>query len=248
MKFFTKHGYVTIMNDHRGHGKSVLSDEDLGYMNDENGEYIVEDLHQISEYVKNRFPGKELILFGHSMGSLVVRKYIKKYDSDINKLIVCGSPSINGAARIGVIVTKLFRSIKGPKYRSNFLNSLSGLPQGNYDWLSTDSEYVKQYSTDKYCGYVFTTNGFINLTNMLCDVYSKKGWVLNNPNLPILFIAGSDDPVIKSEKLYLKSINFLKNIGYNNIEYKLYDKMRHALMFEVNKKLIYDDLLEFVQK
>lgn len=248
MKFFTKKGYVTIINDHRGHGKSVMSDDDLGYMNDEKGEYIVEDLHQISEYVKNRFPNKELILFGHSMGSLVVRKYIKKYDYEISKLIVCGSPSINPLAKFGIFLSKLYSKIRGEKYRSNFLNGLSGLPVNNKDWLSTDKEYVNEYVNDKYCSFIFTTNGFINLTSMLNDVYSKDGWILKNKELPILFIAGADDPVIKNKKLYLKSINYLKNIGYSNIEYKLYNGMRHALMFETNKELIYKDVLNFIEK
>lgn len=248
MKYFTKNGYVTIINDHRGHGKSVNSDEDYGYMNDENGDYITEDLHQITKYVKDKFPNKEITLFGHSMGSLIVRKYIKKYDYEIDKLIVCGSPSINPFAKVGIFISKLFKILKGEKFRSKFLSSLSGLPQDNNDWLSNDKKYVQEYTNDKLCGFIFTTNGFINLTNLLNDTYSKNEWVLNNKNLPILFIAGSDDPVIKSEKLWLKSINFIKKVGYKNVEYKLYPKMRHALMFEKNKAEIYKDLINYIEK
>lgn len=39
------------------------------------------------------------------MGSLIVRKYIKKYDKDIDKLIVCGSPSINPMSKPGHLIT-----------------------------------------------------------------------------------------------------------------------------------------------
>ncbi len=248
MKFFTKNGYVTIMNDHRGHGKSVINDDDLGYMNDTKGNYIVEDLHQITKYVKERFPNKKLILFGHSMGSLVVRKYIKKYDYEIDGLIVCGSPSINKLSKLGVLLSTLICKIKGEKYRSDFLNNLSGLPSDNSDWLSTDNEYVKKYRSDKYCRFVFTANGYLNLMNMMVDVYSKKNWVLKNKKLHILFVAGSDDPVIRNEKTFIKSINFLKKIGYKNVKYKLYPNMRHALMFEKNKEIIYKDVMNFIEK
>lgn len=246
MKFFTERGYLTVINDHRGHGKSVKSLEDLGYMNDEDGNYIVEDLHQITKYIKKKFKNNNYVLFGHSMGSLVVRKYIKKYDYEISKLIVCGSPSINKLSKIGVLICKLFKVVKGKKYRSKFLNNLSGLPHNNNKWLSTDEEYVKKYNSDKYCSFIFTTNGFINLTNMLSDVYSKNNWKLKNKNLSIFFIAGSEDPVIKNKKLWLRSINFLKKVGYKNITYKLYNGMRHALMFEKNNEIIYKDILDFI--
>lgn len=235
MRYLTTNGYVTIINDHRGHGKSVKSDDDLGYFYDETAEYIVEDLHQITKYVKDKFPGKKVILFGHSMGSLVVRKYIKKYDYEIDKLIVCGSPSENKLAGFGVNLTKIFKKIKGEKYRSDFLNRLSGLPDKDKSWLSKDSDYVNKYMNDKYCSFVFTTNGFMNLTKLMVDVYSKKNWVLKNKDLPIFFIAGKEDLVIKNEKAWMKSIKFLKDIGYKNIEYKLYDDMRHAIVLEKNK-------------
>ncbi len=248
MKFFTKNGYVTIMNDHRGHGKSVKCDDDLGYMNDTEGEYITEDLHQITKYIKNRFPNKKLILFGHSMGSLVVRKYVKKYDYDIDGLIVCGSPSINKLSKLGLFLSKSFCKIKGDRYRSKMITKLSGLPTDNYDWLSNDKEYVKQYSDDKYCGFIFTINGYINLMNLMVDVYSNKNWILKKEELPIIFIAGEDDPVIKNKKLFLKSVQFIKSVGYNNVEYKLYPKMRHALMFELDKQIIYEDVLNFCEK
>ena len=246
MRYLTTNGYVTIINDHRGHGKSVKSDDDLGYFYDETAEYIVEDLHQITKYVKDKFPGKKVILFGHSMGSLVVRKYIKKYDYEIDKLIVCGSPSENKLAGFGVNLTKIFKKIKGEKYRSDFLNRLSGLPDKDKSWLSKDSDYVNKYMNDKYCSFVFTTNGFMNLTKLMVDVYSKKNWVLKNKDLPIFFIAGKEDLVIKNEKAWMKSIKFLKDIGYKNIEYKLYDDMRHAIVLEKNKELVYDDIMKFL--
>ena len=44
----------------------------------------------------------------------------------------------------------------------------------------------------------------------------------------------------------MKSIKFLKDIGYKNIEYKLYDDMRHAIVLEKNKELVYDDIMKFL--
>ena len=246
MKYLTKNGYVTIINDHRGHGKSIKDENDLGYFYDESANYIVEDLFEINNYIKNRFPNKELILLGHSMGSLVVRKYLAKYDNNISKLIVCGSPSINPLSKIGLLITKLVKKFKGDRYRSKLLNNLALGNDKDNNWLSTDLNYVNKYNNDKLCGYVFTTNGFINLTKLMIDTYSKNIYHVQNKNMPIFFIAGENDPIIKSKKKWLKSINFLKNVGYKNITYKLYPNMKHALLNEKNKELVYQDILNYI--
>ena len=247
MEYLTKRGYVCVINDHRGHGKSIKSKEDLGYLYEEKAEYIIEDLYQITKYIKKRFPDKELILFGHSMGSLIVRKHIKKYDNEISKLIVCGSPSINKLSRPGLIISKAVKLLKGERYRSKLLNGLALTNKKSTTWLSNNKEYTKKYQGDPLSGYIFTANGFINLTHLMIDVYSKKGWKLKNKELKIFFIAGEDDMVIKNKKKWMKSINFLKKIGYKNITYKLYPNMKHAILREIKRDEVYKDILNFIE-
>ncbi len=254
MKFLTNNGYITIINDHRGHGKSVKSKQDLGYFYDTKAEYIVEDLHQITLYIKEKYPNKKVILFGHSMGSMVVRKYLKKYDKEIDKLIVCGSPSKNPFSHIGVIVSKIINKIKGEKYRSKFIQKLAF---GSYNknlkkvnsqnsWVCANEKSVEKYDKDELCGFIFTTNGFENLFRLMGDIYSKKGWTLDNKEMPILFIAGSDDPVIINKEKWLKSQEFLKSLGYLNISNNLYNNLRHEILNEGNREDIYNDILDFI--
>lgn len=106
-------GYVVIIHDHRGHGKSVLDETDLGYFYGEGARAIVEDVHQLTNYIKKKYPNLPVCLFGHSMGSLVVRNYIQKYDHEINALIVCGSPSKNKLAGLGKLLCKAIAMVKG---------------------------------------------------------------------------------------------------------------------------------------
>lgn len=248
MKYLTNNGYVTIINDHRGHGKSIRNKDDLGYFYEESSDYVVDDLHQVTTYIKKRYPDKKVILFGHSMGSLIVRKYLKKYDYDIDKLIVCGSPSINKFSYLGLLASKLVKRLKGDRYRSKLLNSLALTNDESSSWLSYNEDYIKEYKSDPLCGYIFTTNGFINLTKLMIAVYSKKNWILKNKDLPVFFIAGKDDIVIKNENKWLKSIKFLKDIGYKNIEYKLYPNMKHVLLKEIDNKDVYKDIFKYIEK
>ena len=118
MKYLAENGYASFINDHRGHGKSLKNEEDMGYFYENEAEAVIEDLYQITRYLKEKFNGKKIILFGHSMGSMIVRKYIAKYDNKIDGLIVCGSPSKNINAKLGLAIVKTMEIFKGEKYRS----------------------------------------------------------------------------------------------------------------------------------
>lgn len=254
MEYLTKQGYITVIHDHRGHGKSIKGKEDLGYFGEEKAEYIVEDLYQITKWIKSQFPQKKVTLFGHSMGSMIVRKYIKKYDDEIDQLIVCGSPSKNPFIDIALVLVKLEKQIKGEKYRSQFIQKLAF---GSYNkkikettstnsWICSDPEIVKSYDTDELCGFIFTLNGFQNLFTLMKEIYSHKGWKLSNKELPIFFIAGEDDPVIINEKKWKQSQTFLRDLGYQNIDCKLYPKMRHEIINERTDQ-VWKDSIEWIK-
>ena len=246
MEFLTKKGYITIINDHRGHGKSVKSEEDLGYFYDTTGEHIVEDLHQITTYAKERFKYLPIYLFGHSMGSLASLAYIKKYDKDIDKLIICGLPSIRHSYKIGGIFARIYTFFRGKKYRSKLLNNLV-LPKSRENWLTNNKDYLTAVYKDKYTNYIFTNDGILNIVNLMKTVYSKQDWKLNHKSLEILFIAGQDDAIIMNEKQWLKSIDIFKDLGYNNTNYKLYKDAKHAV-FKDKPEEIYEDVLKYIEK
>lgn len=251
MEYLTERNYVVVINDHRGHGESVRDKNDLGYFYDESGEYIVKDLHQITLYMKERFPGKPVYLFGHSMGSMAVRMYIKKYDSEIDKLIVCGSPSKNPLVDVALFVVRLQKLFKGDRYRSRLIQNLAfGSYNKNIDkpisdnaWLSSDENNVQNYDSDDLCGFIFTLNGFRNLFLLMKEIYITSGWALKNKDLPIMFIAGRDDPVIVSEDKWNESREFLQKLGYTNVRGKLYKGLRHEILNENIKENIYDDIV-----
>ena len=69
MEFMAEHGVVCVIHDHRGHGKSVKSEQDLGFMYGAGGAGLVEDLFQVTVWAKKEYPDLPFILMGHSMGS-----------------------------------------------------------------------------------------------------------------------------------------------------------------------------------
>ncbi len=254
MEFFAEHGYVAACCDHRGHGESVKTDADLGWFGDGSGKAVVEDCAQVTKYLKGEYPELPVILFGHSMGSMVARCYLREHDELIDKLIVCGSPSYNPMTPPAFLLRKLIALVKGERHRSKLLNDLSmgngaaklETTQGG-SWLTRDGAIVEKKHSDPWCSYVFTCNGFENLLNLMKYTYRKKGYQVKNPNLPIHFVAGSDDIMIVNDMKWYDAIEFLEKVGYKEITGKLYKGMRHELHNEFGKEEYFLDLLRFVK-
>ena len=96
-------------------------------------------------------------------------------------------------------------------------------------------------------GFTFTLNGYKNLFKLVKDVYTPGNWSKENLDLPILFIAGEDDPVLLSIEKWKEAQSFLKMEGYKNVEGVLFDGMRHEILNEKNKELVYETILHFLE-
>ena len=256
MKYLTDNGYVTIIHDHRGHGKSVKKKEDNGYFYEESGTFIVEDAYQITEYIKEKYKDLPIYLFAHSMGTFVGRIYIQEHDNEIEKLILSGAPSNNSASKMGLLLTKIVKLTKGERYRSKLLENLTvGAYQKSLkkkglkgSWVSTNIKNVIAYDKDPLAGKNFTTNGYINLMHLMINTYNKKLYKVQNKNLPIKFFNGGDDQVLVNEKLQKQRLTFLKDIGYEKVSEKVYPGLRHEILNEKDNKKIYKDILDFIKK
>lgn len=270
MDYCVEQGFVVIIHDHRGHGASVRSEEDFGYFGKDGINGIIHDVHQVTEYIKHRFPGLPLTLFGHSMGSLIVRCYMQEYDAEVNGLIVCGSPSKRVGAGAGKFIAKFLQLFHGGKHRSSFVNRLAF---GGYNqqsaklarqngqtvdmakhypvlnsWVVSDPAVVAAYDADPRDGFTFTLNGFENLFRLMQRAYNRKGWAMTNPTAPIFFISGADDPCLISHKDFVRAVNFMRQRGYQNVTSKLYPGMRHEILNEKGKQEVWRDVLDFITK
>ena len=249
MEFLADHGFACVINDHRGHGASVKAPEDLGYFYAGGATALVEDLHQITLWFRDRFPALRLFLFGHSMGSLAVRVYRQKYDGDIDGLVVCGSPGQNPATGAGLALNRLMTAIKGERYISRlFIDMTTGSfskahpdPNTRNAWLSTNQDNVQKYDADPLCGFPFTLNGYRALLELMRDAY--RSVPAQNPSLPVHFLSGAEDPCAPDEKGFNAAVECIRRDGYKNVTARLYPGMRHELLNHTERQMIYDDLL-----
>jgi alpha-beta hydrolase superfamily lysophospholipase len=256
MECMAEHGYACVIHDHRGHGKSVKAKEDLGYFYEGGKEALIEDTFQVTQFCKERYPMLPLILLGHSMGSLIARNFIRKYDDQIDILIVTGAPSKNPAVDLGLKLVKVLRKLYDDHYRSDMLQKIAF---GGYAlkfrgesshtaWICSDPQVVKAYDQSEECGFVFTLDGFGALFGLLEETYRKTGWDVKNPRLPILFLGGEKDPCIGSARQMRQSMRFLKDQGYVQVTGKRYPHMRHEILNEIGKETVYENILSYIAK
>lgn len=249
----TGRGFAVVCHDHIGHGKSVKTDDDLGWFGEKNGwRNFALDSRRVTELIKAEFPGLPIIFFGHSMGSFVARDYASLYgnDEDIKGFIFCGTAGANPAAAAGILMANAIAKIKGNHYRSKFIDSVAfgaynkkyENPRTNFDWLTRDEEIVDTYIADRYSGFLFTAYGYRDMFTLLKSVTALTWYKELNPDKPVLLVCGEMDPVGNYGKGVTETFNGIKAAGVKDVSIKIYENCRHEILNELNRADVYADL------
>ena len=254
MEYMAEKGFACVIHDHRGHGKSVKTAEDLGYMYGGGADAMLRDIDTVNRDIRERFPGLPLILFGHSMGSLAVRAYSALHDDRIDMLIVCGTPCKNVLRPVGTAVAQAEKKIFGAKHRSKVIEGLSfgGYAmrfrdeKSRFAWICSDPEVVKEYEKSDLCGFTFSDDAYLVLFDLMKRAYDVKRWKCTKPDLPVLFISGAEDPCMGNVRLFAKAVHAMRYAGYRDVRGKLYPGMRHEILNETNRAQVYHDVEVYI--
>ncbi len=251
-------GFAVYANDHRGHGKTAIREEDIGYLADERGwEKTVDDMHALTRIIKKDNPDVPVFLLGHSMGSFLSRNYAQLYGNDISGLILSGtSGGLGIGGRLGRFIARReakkygrrAKSLRMKKLLNDRLNGSFQPARTDFDWLSRDPQEVDRYIDDAHCGEALT-NGFY--CDMLEGMYSATDPARSEKipdNLPIYLISGTDDPVGQKSRGVLKAYRSLVKAGLKDVSYKLYEGARHEILNEINRDEVYQDILAWINK
>ena len=254
MEFLSMHDVACVASDLRGHGESVYTREDLGYMYEGGSKALVEDMAQITGWIHQKFPGLPVFLLGHSMGSMAARVYVQKHDQLIDGLIVCGTPGWNPFSHFSYAVTAAMNLMGAGRLRPALLSdSVSAIfnrrfaHEGPRAWTCSDPEVRKDFEKNPVCNYIFTVNGINNLMGLMIMTYREKEWQMSNPEMPILFLSGENDPCMRSEKSFHDAAMNMFRHGYHNVTSALYGGMRHEILNEKDKESVWTDILNFIQ-
>ena len=126
-RYLATYGFLVVGHDHIGHGESVSDPSSWGVMKPKVGaDHLVGDVHRVRNYVQVRNPYIPYFVFGHSMGSFVVRNYLCAYGKGLSGAIVCATgwqPPV--ALAFGKLVCDIVGGVRGWDHRSKFVNFLA---------------------------------------------------------------------------------------------------------------------------
>ena len=177
--YLCNQGFIVCGNDHLGHGNTAASAEELGFFGEKGGAgLLVEDLHRMTQFAKQRYPGLPYFLFGHSMGSFIARMYLSSYASELTGAVICGTTGGNPAAGLGAFLAGQIAALKGPRHRSKMLTKMAfgsynrhfDTPKSPNAWISRDADVVARYDQDPFCTFTFTAAAYRELFTLV-----KKG-------------------------------------------------------------------------
>lgn len=258
-QFLDSQGFVVCANDHIGHGKTARSEEELGHMPVEGGkEILLADVHELRKRLFLQYPASTpYFLFGHSMGSFIVRAYLARHGAGLSGAILCGTGNQPLALSMaGNFLAKRIANVQGERTRSTSLHNMGAGAFAkkiknavtDVDWISTDPAVVKQYLEDKLCGFMFSVGGYATLTSLTAEVVKLSCAQGVPKDLPVLFVAGEEDPVGECGKGVRAAAQLFQKAGVKEVELKLYPGMRHEILNEKGKEEVYSDILSWIEK
>lgn len=256
-RFMAGKGILVVGDDHLGHGLSVKEGEIRGYFCKEDAATVlVRDEHRLKKMMQEQYPGIPYIIFGHSMGSFILRNYLARYGSGIDGAIIAGTGMM---PRRQIIFAWTLATVigiaAGPKHVCRGLDKIAfgfydrGLqagPEDSGNWLSVNPENVKAYRQDPMCHFVFTANGFQTLMKLIWNLYDAEKLKQMPKDLPVLFASGQEDPVGNYGRDVEKVFRSFEELGMEQVQLKLYPGDRHEILNEADREDVYGDIYRFI--
>lgn len=256
-EFMVQQGFLVAGNDHLGHGKSVTSESQWGYFAPKNGsDIVVEDIDHLRRMMETEHPGIPYFILGHSMGSFLLRKYLSQHGSGLKGAIIMGTGTHpNAALALGKGLCRCLALFRGWDHRSNLLEQAA---MGGYNkkfkgggalnsWLTKDKEIVAAYSKEPRCSFKFTVNGYYTIFDTIHYINRPENIGKIPKNLPLLFVAGEDDPVGNYGKGVKSVCGTYKKAGITDITCRLYPGDRHEILNELDKEKVYKDIFKWIK-
>lgn len=252
-EFLRDAGYTVVTADLRGHGKNAPM---LSHIADQDGHLrLLEDEEAILEMIHENWAGIPVILFAHSMGTIIARVFLQKWSREFHKVVLSGYPNPNPAAAAGSVLAGLLASFKGAKGYSKLVDGMvlgtfsKAVPDAKtpVDWLSYNPENVERYQEDPLCGARFTLGSYSALFGLIKLMGNPGKYEEVWKELPILLISGKDDPCTGGEKGREASEAVLRKAGFRELQIVTLDGMRHEILNETEKERVYRKILEFIE-
>lgn len=250
----TENGFVVFANDYRGHGKTAQSPEDIGHFADKDGwQRILKDIEELVRLQRNEFFGHRVILFGHSLGSLVAQHLATRDLFDA--VAMSGANGLVGPlVHVGKLITKIEGWRLGKRGKSELINSLSfdafNKPfkpnRTSFDWLSRDEVEVDKYIADSMCGFLCSTQLWLDVLDAITEAAKPEFRARVPKQLPVYLFSGSRDTANEEGRGSTALAEYYRSHGLEKVSYRIFPQARHETLNETNREEVTEHLVDWM--
>jgi alpha-beta hydrolase superfamily lysophospholipase len=115
-----------------------------------------------------------------------------------------------------------------------------------FDWLSRDEAEVDDYVKDPLCGFMCTTQLWVDMLGSVSALQKSRSYKWTRPDLPVLIIAGDQDPVSRGGRTFGRMVRVFRKAGIQSVRVKTYPGGRHELLHETNRSEVVEDLINWL--
>src|SRR5260370_21140435 len=182
----TGRGLVVYGQDHRGHGATARSADELGQLGPDGWTQLVDDIDLLVSRIRAGQPGLPLVLLGHSMGSFAVQQYLLDHSDRIDAVVLTGTTALDQLEP----ALDLDKPIDLAAFNAAFEPART-----EFDWLSRDEAIVDAYIADPRCRVGIDVDSGQDLFASARRMADPGQGAAMRPDLPLHIAAGESDPV-----------------------------------------------------
>ncbi len=258
-KFLNQLGYLVVGIDVLGHGLSadyafmnehMISDfnTQYGYFGKNGFKRNLAGLLACYEHVNQEYNLDEYIMFGHSMGTILVSNFLIEYGNLLQKVILAG-PVIDLERKWELQFASWYLSILNPRKYSKLIY---GRSNGSFDesfsekssWITHDDKVRRAFLNDPFCTFKFTNNGYYEMFKAILKVIKTTKITFSKS---LLIISGAEDSSGRYGKIATLLEDFYQQKELSYIKKIIYPKMRHELVNNFDSQIVYEDIKEFLE-
>ncbi len=243
-------GYAVYALDLPGHGRTAAS-TGPGRIGPRGISGVLADMQELVRRARADFPGRPVVLFGHSMGSLMTQAYVERHGDELAGYVLCGTM---GVTEVIPEFAAMLRDAVAAGLSNEPVDTLGGF-DGNFegrtkfDWLSRDDAEVDAYIADPMCGDGNPlTYGYVAATLEATATVMDVDAIARVPkHLPVLLITGEADPVSNGALQVRELEQRLRDAGLD-VTAKYYADARHELLNEINRDEVHADVVAWLTR
>ena len=223
-------GYTVVADDHRGHGQSGVRSDTLGDLGPRGMDGVLDAVHDVTRDAAAQVPGVPLFVLGHSWGSFLLQRYLRRWSDEIDGALLTGTTYRDPDA------------VSADRPQPNERFEPARTP---YDWLSRDEAEVDLYVADPLCGFEIMRDTPGSTTRSAPRPPGPTTTPGPRPDLPILVINGADDPV-GGEVGGRSLAEHYRGLGVIDVTFLGYEGARHELFNETNRDEVVADVIAWL--